>query len=85
MLMNSFSAWMRWGGIFDYDNRKRHIAELEHQAGNPDFWNNPDEAQALMKTLNQEKSWVKTWDDLNENRQNILLFLQMTNEKEEVG
>ncbi|MEX0780640.1 MAG: peptide chain release factor 2 [Balneolales bacterium] len=62
----------------DYDNRKRRIAEMEHQAGQPEFWNDPDQAQVMMKKLNHEKSWVETWDRLDGNRQNILLFQEMS-------
>lgn len=38
----------------------------------------------LMKKLNLEKSWVETWDNLDEHRQNILLFREMSEEDEEV-
>lgn len=51
---------------------------MEHQAGQPEFWNDPDQAQVMMKKLNHEKSWVETWDRLDGNRQNILLFQEMS-------
>lgn len=37
-----------------------------------------------MKSLNFEKSWVETWDMLDEHRQNIQLFQEMSDEDEEV-
>ena len=38
----------------------------------------------MMKILNHEKSWVETWDDLDEHRQNIQLFQEMSEEDPEV-
>ncbi len=75
---------MRSGGIFDYDNRKERIAELEFQAQQPHFWNDPDSAQKLMKELNLEKSWVEDWDALDEKRQNIILFREIIREGDDV-
>ena len=74
---------MRWGGIFDYDQRKEKIAELEHQAQDPQFWDDPDKAQDLMKQLNSEKAWVAVWDDLNEHKQNLQLFKEIIDEGDE--
>ncbi len=75
---------MRSGGIFDYDKKVERIKELEFQAAAPEFWNDPDAAQVLMKELNFEKEWVKSWEDLDEHRQNILLFREIINEGDDV-
>ncbi|MDG5766637.1 peptide chain release factor 2 [Balneolales bacterium ANBcel1] len=68
----------------DYDVRKERIKELEFQAQQPGFWDDAEKAQALMKNLNHEKSWVEKWDQLDERRQNILLFREIMEEGDDV-
>ncbi len=46
------------GGIFDIDGKKRTIAELEARAGEPDFWNDSDRAQGVLKEQARLKSTV---------------------------
>lgn len=48
------------------------------------MWNNPENAQKVMKDLNTEKDWVRLWDDLDEHRQNILLFREIIAEGDDV-
>ncbi len=38
-----------------------------------------------MKDLNHEKSWVKSWDNLDEHRENIRVYQEMQGEGESVG
>ena len=42
---------MPWGGIFDYDTRKKDLEELELVTAQPDFWSNPEEAEKTMKKI----------------------------------
>ena len=46
------------GGIFDIDGKRRRIAELEARAGEPDFWNDSDKAQAVLKEQARLKATV---------------------------
>jgi peptide chain release factor 2 len=46
------------GGIFDIDGKKRSIAELEARAGEPDFWNDSDKAQGVLKEQARLKATV---------------------------
>jgi len=83
--MNYSSAWMRSGGIFDYDARKVRIIELQEQTQDPNFWNDPDQAQQVMKRLDHEKDLVKSWDELDELRESIQVYQQFLEEGEDVG
>lgn len=76
---------MRSGGIFDYDQRKNKIEELNVVIQAPDFWDNPDEAQATMKELNDEKAWIEAWDELDELRNSIQVYQQFLEEGEDVA
>ena len=83
--MNYLSALMRSGGIFDYDQRKVNIIELQEQTQDPNFWDDPDEARRIMKKLDHEKSMVKSWDRLDELRESIKVYQEFLDEGEDVG
>lgn len=75
---------MRSGGIFDYDKRKVRIIELQEQTQDPEFWNDPDHAQKIMRELDHEKSLVAKWDELDELRGSIQVYQQFLKEGEDV-
>ena len=50
------------GGIFDIDGKKRSIAELEARAGEPDFWNDSDRAQGVLKEQARLKATVDAFE-----------------------
>jgi peptide chain release factor 2 len=39
----------RFGGIFDYDQKKERLEEVNRELENPDVWSQPERAQALGK------------------------------------
>ncbi|MFT6991940.1 MAG: peptide chain release factor 2, partial [Paraglaciecola sp.] len=39
----------RFGGIFDYDQKKERLEEVNRELESPDVWNQPERAQALGK------------------------------------
>jgi peptide chain release factor 2 len=50
------------GGIFDYDGKREQLEELDAQAGDPDFWNDADKAQAVSR---EQAKLKKVIDDLD--------------------
>lgn len=46
----------------DIDKKRIEIANEEEKTANPDFWNNPKEAEALMKILRSKKKWVEDFE-----------------------
>jgi peptide chain release factor 2 len=50
------------GGIFDVDGKKRRIAELDAQAGTPDFWSSAEKAQTVMRDQARMKSAVDGYE-----------------------
>lgn len=47
------------GGIFDVDNRLIEIEEKEQQTLDPNFWDDQEAAQKVLKILKTHKSWVE--------------------------
>ena len=53
------------GGIFDYDEKKERLAEVELLLGEPGVWNEPEKAQALGKERASLEIVVDTIDTLD--------------------
>lgn len=56
---------MRWGGIFDYDEKKERLQEVELELGEPSIWDDPDKAQALGRERASLEAVVQTIEDLS--------------------
>ena len=56
------------------------IAEIEAESAQPDFWNDPAEAQAVMRRLGAKKNLVNAWRELEKNvvdlREMIVLAIE---------
>jgi len=83
-LNNFLSDWTSSGGIFDYDKRKVRVIELQEQTQDPEFWNDPEKAQGIMRQLDHQKSLIERWDELDELRESIRVYQQFQQEGEDV-
>lgn len=55
----SNSLW----SVFDIAHETEELRTLEEESTQPDFWNNPDQAQRTMRRLSRLKVNVATWND----------------------
>ncbi|MGI8893548.1 MAG: peptide chain release factor 2 [Bacteroidia bacterium] len=58
-------------GIFDIDQKLRQIEDEEQQTHSPGFWDDPRQAEVLLKGIKSKKNWTddfqevgKSYDDL---------------------
>jgi len=51
------------GGLFDIEGKLAAIAEMEAETMAPDFWNDREQAQALMGKINQRRDVVKAFEN----------------------
>ncbi|WP_157359793.1 peptide chain release factor 2 [Algoriphagus mannitolivorans] len=49
----------------DYDRKKLEIQDLEAVSAQPDFWNNPEEAEKTMKQIQARKTWTTDFENLD--------------------
>ncbi|WPR77601.1 peptide chain release factor 2 [Algoriphagus sp. NG3] len=49
----------------DYDRKIAEIEDLEAVSAQPDFWNNPEEAEKSMKQIQARKAWTSAFESLN--------------------
>lgn len=54
--------WTNCGGSFDIDRKRDEIAEREMLSQAPDFWDDQEKAQRLMRESAGLKDWVDTWE-----------------------
>ena len=52
---------MRSGGLFDVPAREKRIQELDEIAAAPDFWNDSQKAQTIMRERSTLSEPVATW------------------------
>lgn len=55
-----------WGGTFDYDRKIAEIEDFEAISTQPDFWNDSEEAEKIMKQIQIRKSWTSPYEKVNE-------------------
>ena len=67
------------GGIFDLENLKIEIENLEKQTFEPDFWNT-ENSQEILKNISAKKKMLEEYDNLNglfEDVSTIIEFIEM--------
>lgn len=60
----SRDGWTSSWTVFDIPGLEQEIEGLERQAAQPDFWNDPQTAQRLMRRLAEARERVSTWRGL---------------------
>lgn len=56
---------MLWGGFFDIDSRREFIENETVKTQASEFWNNPEEAETVLKKISAERKWVTEYDIVN--------------------
>lgn len=51
--------------IFEIDKKNNEIKQLEPETLKPNFWDDPDRAQKIMREINNRKNSVGQWQTLN--------------------
>ena len=76
-------GWMNFGGIFDIQSKLDKIAELEKITREPDFWNDNEKAQSVLKEINVLNSWTEAWDKGQKEHEELILLLELASEEED--
>jgi peptide chain release factor 2 len=64
------------GGIFDYDNKIREIAEEEERTGAPNFWDDPKRAEEILKKIKQKKIWTEGYTSVKKGLEDLDVLLE---------
>jgi len=66
----------------EIDKKNIEISNEEEQTANPDFWNNPKQAEIVMKNLRMKKKWVEDFNDIVTNLDEISILFEFYSEGE---
>lgn len=72
-----------YGGIFDYEQRKERLTEVELELGDPKVWDDPDFAQKLGRERAALEAVVHTIDFLDSGLQDVSDLLELAQEESE--
>ena len=64
------------------DQKLIEISNEEEKASNPEFWNNPKEAEILMRSLRFKKKWVDDFNTLKTNGEELQIIYEFYKEEE---
>jgi peptide chain release factor 2 len=74
---------LRSGGIFDVPSRREKLAELEQRRLNPDFWENPREAQEIEKEVSDRQDWLEQWERIVQREEDLQVLVELTEEADD--
>ena len=57
-------------------NRRKEVSELTELTLHPDFWNNPKEAEVILKKRSKVEFWVSKYDKLASSIDDLLVLLE---------
>ncbi len=63
--MTCVSAWTSSGGIFDLPAKEEEIAQGEQRTLEPSFWDDPRQAQEVMRRLTRLREEIARWQALS--------------------
>ncbi len=66
----------------EIDKKIIEISNEEEKISNPDFWNNPKEAEIFMKNFRFKKKWVEEFDALTALFEDLVVLFDFYAEKE---
>ncbi|MBP1947968.1 peptide chain release factor 2 [Virgibacillus litoralis] len=69
------------GGLFDLDEKRERIEELEQMMTFPDFWDDQNAAQKVIAETNGLKSYVDSFDELEEKLDNLKVSFELVKEE----
>lgn len=73
------------GGIFDFDQRKERLAEVELELAEPSVWDDPERAQALGKEQSSLEGIVHTLESLDTGAADARDLLEMAAAEDDQG
>ncbi len=69
------------GGIFDIDQKKNQILQLESRSGQNSFWDDADAAQKVLKEIKDLKRIVEPWQKAEQGAGDLNDFYEMASEE----
>lgn len=69
------------GGLFEVDQKRDRVQELEHRMADPTFWDDPDKANKIAQDVNGLKGEVEEFDKLTSSLDDAFVMQEMAAEE----
>ncbi len=80
---NYKKSFRNYGGIFDVPAKKERVSELEAEIAQPDFWNQGDAAQDLLRERTGLQKIVESWETANSELDDLQVLIELGEEGED--
>ena len=70
-------------GYLGVEQKRMEIAEDEKLTQDPEFWNDPKEAEKVMKRMRTKKGWVQAYDDCETSVEDLMVLFEFMKAGEE--
>lgn len=77
------SASSSWGGFFDIATKRQLIDQLRAESTSPTFWDNPTDAQAVMRRIAQLEDVVTGWEALQRTADDVEALIELAAEAQD--
>jgi peptide chain release factor 2 len=69
------------GGVFDVENKQKRLDRLNHLTNQPDFWNDGEKAQGILKEQSSLKAVIDTWSKHRSELEEARFFLDVAKDE----
>jgi peptide chain release factor 2 len=83
VLKTWINASALFGGLFDIDRKREDVQEMEARIASPDFWDDGDTAQKVLKERTFLEKMVDGWDSLQRDKEDAKVLIELGSEVED--
>ncbi len=65
------------GGLFDLENKREELQELDSRIAAPGFWDDPSGSQEILKKRTTLEKLIQSWDSLNRQLEDIRVMIEL--------
>ena len=69
--------------VFDIEGKIQELAALEQRIALPDFWEHPQEAQVVMRSMARLQESVATWSNVQKSISYLIELVELAREEED--
>tara|TARA_B100000287_G_scaffold178393_1_gene168428 strand:+ start:512 stop:1591 length:1080 start_codon:yes stop_codon:yes gene_type:complete len=64
------------GGTFDFDNWSQKLENLKQESTNPEFWNDNQNAQSVLRKISRIEKNIALWEDLDRRNNDMEILFE---------
>ena len=73
------------GTVFEVSKLEKEATQFEAQSQAPNFWNDNEKAQVVMRDLAQRRTWIDAWRKVDHLRDDTAVMLDLAEEARDTG